>query len=91
MAAGLENVVAELKAPIDKSPYGIAAFEALQRLTDGLLKRQAQLSKAHRDQDAARRQLQEGAAEEARLLAGLRVYLDPADQDKGARVSARRG
>jgi hypothetical protein len=88
MAAGLKNVMAELQAPLDKSPYGVAAFEALQRLTEGLRKRAGQLARAHRDQDGARRRLQEGSAEEARLLAGLRVYLDPQDQDKGARVRA---
>lgn len=34
----------------------------------------------------ARRQLQEGAAEESRLLAGLKVFLAPDDGGRGARV-----
>lgn len=53
MAAGLSNVVAELQAPPAKSPYGIPAFEALQRATDALRGRAAALAAAQRQQDQA--------------------------------------
>jgi hypothetical protein len=92
MAAGLANVMVELRAPAGKSPYGVAGFEALRGATEGLRKRSAQLARVHKQQDAARRELQEGAAEEARLLAGLRVYLAPQDEGRGgARVRRTSG